>query len=217
MKKLFICMLAVAALTSCDKSKDSVNSSTESSAESSMKAGEIDYQFLSKPEEVKKWYDEIVNKAGSNAKVMDEVSFMISRPSSEGMIKREGEKDYLHLTIVYQDTADKRKVQEITFRGASGGWTQPETKDIQVFGPGSEDFSLEEELFDFNQVTLQTFNKVMADALKTFKDDAKYEYQYISNVTINNEGFDVTVKGKLKSNAQIKNETYRTDLQGNPE
>ena len=57
----------------------------------------------------------------------------------------------------------------------------------------------------------------MADALKKFKDDAKYEYQYISNVTINNEGFDVTVKGKLKSNAQIKNETYRTDLQGNPE
>ena len=106
-----------------------------------MSAGEFDYQFLSKPEETIKWYDEIVKRAGENAKVMDKISFTISRPSLEGMIKREGEKDYLHLTIVYQDTTDKRKVQEIAFHGSSGGWNQPETKDIRVFGPGSEDLT----------------------------------------------------------------------------
>jgi len=204
-------MMAVATLSSCDKLKETVNSATEAT----VGAGEIDYQFFSKPEEVKKWYDEIVKKSGAGAKVMDEVSFNIFRPSKEGMIQRAGEKDYLYLTIVYQDNVDKRRVEEIQYLGNVDGWHQPQKKDIQVSGIGAEDFKLEDELFDFGQVSLETFNKVMADALKKYKDDAKYEYQYISSVFIKKNGFDVSVKGKLKSNSQLKTETYRTDLKGN--
>ncbi|GGG61923.1 hypothetical protein [Epilithonimonas arachidiradicis] len=211
MKKLFICMMAFATLTSCDKIKETLTSAKEATAG----ADEIDYQFLSKPEETKKWYDEIVKRSGEGAKVMDEVSFNIYRPSLEGMIQRAGEKDHLYLSIVYQDNVDKRRVEEIQYHGNSSGWTQPEKKDIQVTGIGAENFKLEDELYDFGQVSLETFNKVMADALKKYKDDAKYEYQYISSVFIKKSGFDVSVKGKLKSNSQLKTETYRTDLKGN--
>ena len=211
MKKLFVFMMAFAALNSCDKLKETVNSAKDAT----VGAGEIDYQFFSKPDEVKKWYDDIVKKAGPGAKVMDEVSFNIFRPSKEGMIQRVGEKDYLYLTIVYQDSVDKRRVEEIQYMGNVDGWRQPEKKDIQVSGSAAEDFKLEDELYDFSQVSLETFNKVMTDALKKYKDDAKYEYQYISSVFIKKSGFDVSVKGKLKSNSQVKSESYRTDLQGN--
>ncbi|MDR2206604.1 MAG: hypothetical protein LBE36_10690 [Flavobacteriaceae bacterium] len=209
MKKLFVLVVAVLAFVSCDKVKDAMSGVAEM-------GDEIDYQFLSKPEEVKKWYDAIVEKSGDNAKVMDEVKFWINRPSKEGMIKKEGEKDYLHISIVYQDNVDKRRVEEINYFGHTSGWQVAEKKEIQVIGGGAEDFKLEDELFDFGQVTLDNFNKVMADAMKKYKDDAKYEYQYISNVTINIVGFYVTVKGKLKSNAQEKSEYYKTDFQGNP-
>ena len=216
MKKLIFCIAATAAMTltfmSCDKVKETVSAAKDATAGPS----EIDYQFLSKPDEVKKWYDEVVQKAGTNAKVMDEVSFSISRPSKEGMIKREGEKDYLVLSIVYQDDTDKRMVQEINYFGHVGGWKPAERKEIQVMGSGAEDFKLEDELFDFGQVSLETVNKVLAAAMAKYKDDAKYEYQYISSFDVKKEGFDVSVKGKLKSNAQEKSEYYRTDLQGNP-
>lgn len=211
MKKLFVCMMTFAALSSCDKLKETVNSATAATAG----ASEIDYQFFSKPEEVKKWYDEIIKRSGDGAKVMDEVSFNIYRPSLEGMIQRAGEKDHLYLTIVYQDNVDKRRVEEIAYHGNANGWGNPEKKDIQVTGIGAEDFKLEDELYDFGQVSLEIFNKVMADAMKKYKDEAKYEYQYISSVFIKKSGFDVTVKGKLKSNSQIKTESYRTDLKGN--
>lgn len=205
-------MLAATTLWSCDKVKETVKAASDATAG----PAEIDYQFLSKPDEAKKWFDEVIKRSGNNAKVMDEVTFSISRPSKEGMIKREGEKDYLIVNIVYQDNVDKRRVEEIDYFGHVGGWKPAEKKEIQVMGAGAEDFKLEDELFDFNNVTLDTFNKVMTDALKKYKDDAKYEYQYISRVKIDIDGFDVTVKGKLISNAQEKSEYYRTDLKGNP-
>lgn len=216
MKRLILCITVAAVMTvmftSCDKIKETVSAAKDATAGPS----EIDYQFLSKPSEVKKWYDEVVQKAGSNAKIMDEVRFSISRPSKEGMIKREGEKDYLVVSVVYQDDKDKRMVQEINYFGHVGGWKPAERKEIQVMGIGAENFKLEDELFDFSQVTLDTVNKILTEALKKFKDDLKYEYQYISDLTIKKNGFDVAVKGKLKSNAQEKTEYYRTNLQGTP-
>lgn len=215
MKKIFICAaLSLVALstTSCDKVKDLVSTAKDATAGPAA----IDYQFLSKPEEVKKWYDEVVQKAGANAKVMDEVRFLIYRPSSEGMIKREGEKDYLMLSVVYQDSKDKRKVQEVLYLGNVSGWKPAETKEIQVMGIGSENFNLEDELFDFNQVSLESINKVAADAMAKFKDEAKYEYQYIQGLEVTKQGIEVTVKGKIKANAQEKTELYRADLKGNP-
>ena len=215
MKKILICAaLSLVALstTSCDKVKDVVNTAKDVTAG----PAEIDYQFLSKPEEVKKWYDQIVEKTGANAKVMDEVVFTVYRPALEGMIKRENEKDHLMLNIVYQDDVDKRRVKQIDYHGNVNGWNPAETKEIQVMGAGSEDFKLEDELFDFGQVTLENINKVTADAMAKYKDEAKYEYQYIHWLEITKQGIEATVKGKLKSNAQEKSEIYRADLKGNP-
>lgn len=216
MKRVVILAVALATtlagVTSCDKVKnaaEAVQTATEGGAE-------VDYQMLSKPEDFKKWYDEVITRAGDNAKVMDEVEFSISRPSLEGSIKREGEKDYLVVDIVYQDPADKRRVEEINYFGHTSGWQTPEKKEIQVTGLGAEDFRLEDELFDFSQVKFETVNKVIADALAKYKDDAKYEYQYVKYVDIKKEGISVTVHGKIKANGVEKSEYYKTDLQGNP-
>lgn len=65
-------MVALSA-TSCEKAKDAVNVANDDS----VGATGIDYQFLSKPAEVKKWFDEIVVKAGANSKVMDEVTMNV--------------------------------------------------------------------------------------------------------------------------------------------
>ena len=214
MKKVLIfaalSMVALSA-TSCEKAKDAVNVANDDS----VGATGIDYQFLSKPAEVKKWFDEIVVKAGANSKVMYEVTMNVSRPALEGAIKRKGVKDFLMINIVYQDNVDKRRVQEITYNGSYNGWNPAETKEIQVFGAGKEDFKLEDELFDFGQVTAESINKVLADAMAKYKDDEKYEYQYIQGLDIKKDEISATIKGKLKSNAQEKSEYYKADLQGN--
>lgn len=215
MKKVFILGVAFAtvlgAVISCDKVKEAA-SAVQTAAEGGK---EIDYQFLSKPEEVKKWLDEVRAKAGEHAKVMDEVKFYINRPALEGTIKREGEKDFLYVDIVYQDPEDKRRVEEINYFGNTSGWTQPEKKEINVVGIGAENFRLEDELFDFNQVTDETINKVLQDAWAKYKDEAKYEYQYIKGLKIDIEGIEATIHGKLKANGVEKTEYYKTDFQGN--
>lgn len=215
MKRVVILAVALATtlvgVTSCDKMKnaaEAVSTAAEGGAE-------IDYQFLSKPEEVKKWYDDILAKAGDNAKVMNEVKMLLYRPSVEGTIKREGEKDYLFAEVVYQDPADKRKVEVIKYHGNLTGWKEPEKMEIQVHGPGAEDFRLENELFDFNQIKPELISKVISDALAKYRDDAKYEYQYVKNLIINIEGIKVDIHGEIKANGVEKTEYYKTDLQGN--
>lgn len=215
MKKIVTLGVALATVlgnvVSCDKVKDAT-SAIQSVAEG---VKEIDYQFLSNPEEVNKWLDEVRAKAGDNAKVMNEVDFTIYRPSMEGTIKREGEKDYLFANIVYQDPTDKRRVEEVNYHGNVSGWTQPEKKEIQVMGIGAENFRLEDELFDFNQVSNETINKVIKDAFARYKDEAKYEYQYVKGFEVSIEGIRVTIHGKIQANGVEKSENYRTDLQGN--
>lgn len=204
MKKIFILGVVLATalgmVTSCNEVKKTVT--------------EVDYQVLSKPDEVKKWLDEIKAKAGENAKVMDEVKIYIDRPAVEGFVKKEGEKDEMHIVIVYQDPADKRRVEQIDY-SSKYGWDRPEKKEIQVMGIGAENFKLEDQLFDFNQVSYQTINKVIQDAQAKHKDEAKYEYQYVRDVTITIEGIEVMIHGKLKANGVEKSEKYKANLQGN--
>ncbi len=214
MKKILLFLGVICTVVSCDKAKQAVEKATEAASAATGET-KIDYQLFSNETESKKWYDAVVEKMGANAKICDEVKFYISRPSQEGMIKREGEPDYLSITIDYQDSVDKRRIEEISYSSTSGGWRAPEKREIQVMGGNAENFKLEDELFDFSQVTYDIFKKVLADAMAKYKDDAKYEYQYISSITINKAKIDVTVKGKLKSNAQEKSEYYYTDLKGN--
>ena len=201
-------------LQSCDKAKEAVNAAKEAANEASGKE-KIDYKLFSDPVQTKKWYDAVVEKLGENTKVTDEVRFIVTK-NSDKVVKTDDGSDDLSLSIVYQDNVDKRRVQQINY-SSSFGWREPQTMEIDVIGGNPEDFRLEDELFDFkNEITLETLQKVIDDAWKKYKDDEKFEYQYVYTIEIKKNLIDVSIKGKLKSNGQEKFGYYKTDFKGNP-
>ena len=201
-------------LQSCNKAKEAVNAAKEAANEASGKE-KIDYKLFSDPAQTKKWYDAVVEKLGENTKVTDEVRFTVTK-NSDKVVKTDDGSDDLSLSIVYQDNVDKRRVQQINY-SSSFGWREPQTMEIDVIGGNPEDFRLEDELFDFkNEITLETLQKVIDDAWKKYKDDEKFEYQYVYTIVIKKNLIDVSVKGKLKSNGQEKFGYYKTDFKGNP-
>ena len=199
-------------LQSCDKAKEAVNAAKEAANEASGKE-KIDYKLFSDPAQTKKWYDAVVEKLGKNTKVTDEVRFIITK-NSDKVVKTDDDSDDLSLSIVYQDNVDKRRVQQINY-SSSFGWREPQTMEIDVIGVNPEEFRLEDELFDFKEVTLETLKKVIDDAWKKHKDDEAFEYQYVNDITIKQNEIEVSIKGKLKSNAQEKSNYYKTDFKGN--
>ena len=216
--KKFIAASILAAsllgLQSCDKAKEAVNAAKEAANEASGKE-KIDYKLFSDPTQTKKWYDAVVEKLGENTKVTDEVRFTVTK-NSDKVVKTDDGSDDLSLSIVYQDNVDKRRVQQINY-SSSFGWREPQTMEIDVIGVNPEEFRLEDELFDFkNEVTLETLQKVIDDAWKKYKDDEKFEYQYVYTIVIKKNLIDVSIKGKLKSNGQEKFGYYKTDFKGNP-
>ena len=201
-------------LQSCNKAKEAVNAAKEAANEASGKE-KIDYKLFSDPAQTKKWYDAVVEKLGENTKVTDEVRFIVTK-NSDKVVKTDDDSDDLSLSIVYQDNVDKRRVQQINY-SSSLGWREPQTMEIDVIGVNAEEFRLEDELFDFkNEITLETLQKVIDDAWKKYKDDEKFEYQYVYTIAIKKNLIDVSVKGKLKSNGQEKFGYYKTDFKGNP-
>ncbi len=201
-------------LQSCNKAKEAVNAAKEAANEASGKE-KVDYKLFSDPAQTKKWYDAVVEKLGENAKITDEVRFLVTK-NSDKVVKTDDDSDDLSLSIVYQDNVDKRRVQQINY-SSSFGWREPQTMEIDVIGGNPEDFRLEDELFDFkNEITLETLQKVIDDAWKKYKDDEKFEYQYVYTIVIKKNLIDVSVKGKLKSNGQEKFGYYKTDFKGNP-
>ena len=216
--KKFIAASILAAsllgLQSCNKAKEAVNAAKEAANEASGKE-KVDYKIFSDPAQTKKWYDIVVEKLGENAKVTDEVRFLVTK-NSDKVVKTDDGSDDLSLSIVYQDNVDKRRVQQINY-SSSFGWREPQTMEIDVIGGNPEDFRLEDELFDFkNEITLETLQKVIDDAWKKYKDDEKFEYQYVYTIEIKKNLIDVSIKGKLKSNGQEKFGYYKTDFKGNP-
>ena len=201
-------------LQSCNKAKEAVNAAKEAANEASGKE-KVDYKLFSDPVQTKKWYDTVVEKLGENAKITDEVRFIVTK-NSDKVVKTDDDSDDLSLSIVYQDNVDKRRVQQINY-SSSFGWREPQTMEIDVIGGNPEDFRLEDELFDFkNEITLETLQKVIDDAWKKYKDDEKFEYQYVYTIVIKKNLIDVSVKGKLKTNGQEKFGYYKTDFKGNP-
>ena len=209
-----ILAVSLLGLQSCNKAKEAVNAAKEAANEASGKE-KIDYKLFSDPAQTKKWYDAVVEKLGENTKVTDEVRFIVTK-NSDKVVKTDDDSDDLSLSIVYQDNVDKRRVQQINY-SSSLGWREPQTMEIDVIGVNAEEFRLEDELFDFkNEITLETLQKVIDDAWKKYKDDEKFEYQYVYTIEIKKNLIDVSVKGKLKSNGQEKFGYYKTDFKGNP-
>lgn len=209
MKKGVVFGIALAtvlgSIISCNKVKEMKNAVTQA-AEAAKGVEDIEFQMFSKPEEVQKWYNLVIEKAGAeNAKVMDEVKFTINGSSPEG-----SDKYYLLTQIVYQDNVDKRRVQEILYHGLIGGWQPAETKEINVIGIGAENFRLEDELFDFTKLTSEILNKAVTDAWTKYKDEQKYEEQYIRSIEVRKGEIEIVVKGKIKANGVEKIEIFRT-------
>ena len=195
-------------LQSCNKAKEAVNAAKEAANEASGKE-KIDYKLFSDPAQTKKWYDAVVEKLGENAKITDEVRFLVTK-NSDKVVKTD-DLDELMVNIVYQDN----EVQGISY-SSNSGWKAPEVMEIDVIGGNPEDFRLEDELFDFKEVTAETIQKVVDEAWKKYKDDEKFEYQYVYTIEIKKNLIDVSIKGKLKSNGQEKFGYYKTDFKGNP-
>lgn len=221
MKKLFLGVVFVGALctfSSCNKvkeAKDAVNKAKEAVEQAAEKAKPIDvnYRMFEDEAETKKVYDEIVAKLGEEAKIADKIRVSISRPSVEGTIKRAGDPDSYSITIDTQDPTNPKRIRETRF-WSDRGWQPSQQMEVNVIGGNKESFRLENELFDFNNITFDIFKKVLADAYAKHKDTEKYEYQYIQGFTIDKKGFDVTIYGKLAANEQQKNNYYRADLTG---
>ena len=207
-----ILAVSLLGLQSCNKAKEAVNAAKEAANEASGKE-KIDYKLFSDPAQTKKWYDAVVEKLGKNTKVTDEVRFIITK-NSDKVVKTDDDSDDLSLSIVYQDNVDKRRVQQINY-SSSFGWREPQTMEIDVIGVNAEEFRLEDELFNFKEVTAETIQKVVDDAWKKHKDDEAFEYQYVNDITIKQNEIEVSIKGKLKSNAQEKSNYYKTDFKGN--
>ena len=204
-------------LQSCDKAKEKAQEAVSAAQETAKAASEeesIDYKLFSDPAQTQKWYDAVVEKLGENAKITDEVRFIVTK-NSDKVVKTDDDSDDLSLSIVYQDNVDKRRVQQINY-SSSFGWREPQTMEIDVIGVNAEEFRLEDELFNFKEVTAETIQKVVDDAWKKYKDDEKFEYQYVYTIEIKKNLIDVSIKGKLKSNGQEKFGYYKTDFKGNP-
>lgn len=108
-------------------------------------------------------------------------------------------------------------MEEVDYFGNITGWQSPQKKEIEILVGNAEDYRLEDDLFDFTQVSFDILNKVIADALAKYKDEAKYENQYVKHLYINEKEIEVVIYGKIKANGVEKSEYYRTDLKGNAE
>jgi hypothetical protein len=172
--------------------------------------GDIDYKLLEKPEEVAKLHAQWLEKMGEHAKRADEVDVMVKKNDGAGH-------DFI-MTVTHQSPSDKNRMHRIQFFSMPqlNGWQDGQDVEIQVFGGNPEDYRIEDDLFDFTFVSVETINKVIADARSKYADTSKYKDQYVSNLKIDENGFNVQVSGKLASNDQIKTESYDADLAGSP-
>lgn len=209
MRKLFLAVCVIAAgcmFTNCGKLSQAMEGLTPK---------EVNYRMFENEEELKVMYDDIVEKLGEQAKVVDEIKIYISRPAHEGMIKRQGEADELNITIHTQDPSNLKRIRETRYWSDNGGWQPSEQREIQVMGSNADKYKLEDDLFDFSEkVTFEIFKQVIADAYAKYKDEEKYEMQYIKSIDIDKRGYDVTIYGKLASNEQEKKNYYKADFTG---
>ncbi|RRD01944.1 hypothetical protein [Prevotella sp. OH937_COT-195] len=166
----------------------------------------VEFNVLTQPQELKKWYDKIAEKLGESSSVMDEISLNVN--------KLQDNKGDLLINLVYQSKEDKHNVVQLLYSSESIGWQVPITKGIDVVIGDAEDFKLEDELFDMKEIPYANLQKIVNAALEKYKDEAKYEYQYVEEITIKKNRVDVTISGKLKSNGLDKEKYYYTDFDG---
>ncbi|MCL1944020.1 MAG: hypothetical protein FWF54_10805 [Candidatus Azobacteroides sp.] len=227
MKKIFVALFSVSVLLGACTGKSGDAGQTRNADGNDGKDGEkkenvsvpfpkeIDYKMLSNEADLKKVYGMILTKLGDNAKAVDKIYISVRRPSSEGTIIRKDEPDNLNLDITYLYPEDKKKLYNVNYYSGNKDWDEGSVKTVQLIGGNAENFRLENEMFDLTPLTPDILCQIVKDAMAKYKDDSKYSYQYIKNITINKKnGVDVSVFGKLSANDLDKSNYYQATLTG---
>lgn len=229
MKKLFIALFSVTILLSSCGGKggntgntDGVDSTENKSEEvveekvsaSSFPNKEVDYQMLSNEADLKKAYGMILTKLGDNVKAVDKITMSVRRPAHEGRIIRKNEPDNLNLDITYLYPEDKKKLFNVNYYSGNKNWDEGSVRSVQLVMGDAEKFRLEDEMFDMSPLTPDVLYQIVQDALKKYKDESKYSYQYVNYIRVDKKGVSVDVYGKLSANDLEKKNIYRATLTG---
>ena len=172
--------------------------------------GVVNPKILENKEEVQKIHDAIVKALGKQSSKTQEVTITIDNPADKG---KKGDA-YLHLMIDMQDPEKPKQLLRQQFHGELGYWMELQEVTIQVRGDDVENYRLEDELFDFTEITAGKLHSIFQTAYNQYADPAKYAYMYVSFVTIDIEEISVTVKGKLESNDQMITNNITFDWDG---
>jgi len=187
--------------------------SKNSSSSSALPTDNVDYQMLGNATELQKVYVAILEKLGENVKFVDEIDIRIERPSSEGIIIKQGKPDEFSISLSYLYPQDKNKLF-VQYYTNEYKWNAGEAKSIRLITGNAETFRLEDEMFDLSPLTAETLSKIVTSALEKYKDTAKYSYQYAKWINIKNGIVKVQIYGKLAANNIEKNEYYYANLSG---
>ena len=218
---LGLLLILLAGFSACGGGSGSGSSSSSSSSggsgsaksSSALPTSKVDYQMLSNDAELKKVYDAILEKLGENVKNVDEISIYISRPSSEGVIIRQGKPDEFAISLSYLYPQDKNKLYRQNYNNEYK-WMQGEVKGVRLITGNAETFRLQDEMFDLSPLTAETLSKIVKDAFEKYKDAGKYSYQYVKRIDIKDSIVKVQIYGKLTVNDMEKSNYYYANLSG---
>lgn len=202
MKKIFFFLTMTALLVS---SCGGNGSNTESDIPS-----KIDHKMFTDEAEVKKVATILLEKAGENISKLDKLEAHISRPSVEGVVKRD-KPDYISMEVTYLDPSNPKKLYENKFY--DGKWTG-ESRAIQLIGGGSkaENFVLADQMYDASAVTADMITEAVKEAWEKYKDEEKYSDQWIRTFAVEKGVITVDIKGILSANDLEKTEYFKKKI-----
>jgi hypothetical protein len=172
----------------------------------------VDPKILENKDEVQKIYDAVIKCMGARASKADEVTISIDNPAD----KSKSGDAYLILSVDMQDPNKPKQLLRQLFHGELGRWMPIQEVTVEAYS-NKENFRLENELFDFTQISADKLYSIIQNAYnKNNTDPSKFTYRYVSRVNISILGFNISIDGKLESNDQIITNYCNYDLEGNP-
>ncbi len=207
MKKILVSLLTTTLLFSCGGNSNSDDASAADNGKGLI-AEKVDYKFLTNETEVKKVLDGIVAKAGDNISKIDKIEIWVTRPSKEGIVRRNNP-DYASITLSYLNPNDPKKLFEYRYNSEDSKWNAGASKTVKLILGDVESFILADEMYDASALTSDMVIEAIKEAWNMYKDDNKYSDQWVKSVTIHKGQIDVSVKGILAANDLEYTESYK--------
>ena len=207
MKKILVSLLTTTLLFSCGGNSNSDDGSAADNGKGLI-AEKVDYKLLTNETEVKKVIDGIVAKAGDNISKIDKIEIWVTRPSKEGIVRRNNP-DYSSITLSYLNPSDPKKLFEYRYNSEDSKWNAGASKTVKLILGDVESFILADEMYDASALTSDMVIEAIKEAWNMYKDDNKYSDQWVKSVTIHKGQIDVSVKGILAANDLEYTESYK--------